>query len=170
MRKRIDFNVNSPAVSVPGTVLHEMCSHALDAVPEECCGLITGSPEAPFGRVSRITNVMNKMHLNNPNQYPRDARVGYYMAEVEYLSALSQAEARGESVTGVYHSHVDAGAYLSGEDLAYAENPLFPFPGAFQIVLGVTAGRIKEVAYFGVDRESGGFLDDCGRLIEVIEE
>lgn len=170
VRDRIDLNSELPPVTLPGRVLNEICSHALDALPEECCGLITGISERPFLGVYRITNVMNKMHLSAPAIYPRDARVGYYMAEPEYLNAQLDAEERGESVTGVYHSHVDAGAYLSAEDLAYAENPLFPFPGAFQMVLGILGGRIEEVAYFGVDHVTGGFSTDGGQLIEVKEE
>ena len=147
-----------------------MCSHALDAVPEECCGLITGRSGEPFVRLSRISNVMNKMHLSDPRQYPLDATVGYYMAETEYLNAMLQAEERGEFVTGVYHSHLNAGAYLSDEDRAYAENPLFPFPGALQIVLSVSGGRIKEVACFGPDASGSGEYEKLGRLIEVTKE
>jgi len=170
VRERLDINPDLPPITVPGRVFNEMCSHALDVVPEECCGLITGCSNTPFMGVSRITNVMNKMHLSDPEQYPRDARVGYYMAETEYLSAQIQAQERGEFVTGVYHSHLNAGAYLSAEDRAYAENPLFPFPGAFQIILSVVGGRIKEVACFGVDVEGGGLYEKNGRLIEVTKE
>ena len=168
MRERLDINPDLLPIMVPGRVFNEMCSHALDAVPEECCGLITGCSKTPFMGVNRITNVMNKMHLSDPEQYPRDARVGYYMAETEYLSAQIQAEERGEFVTGVYHSHPNAVAYLSAEDRAYAENPLFPFPGAVQIILSVAGGRIKEVACFGVD--AGGLYEKNGRLIEVTKE
>lgn len=167
MRDRIDLNSALPPVRLPGRILGEMCSHALDSVPDECCGLITGMSESPFMGVYRITNVMNKMHLSDPALYPRDARVGYYMAEAEYMRTQMEAKERGESVTGVYHSHVNAGAYLSAEDLAYAENPLFPFPGAFQMVLGILSGRVQEVAYFGIDPATSGFSSEGGRLIEV---
>ena len=169
VRDRIDMNTNLPPVAMPGRLFNELCSHALDAMPEECCGLITGRPEQPFQNVCRIPNVMNKMHLSDPSNYPRDARFGYYMAESEYLRVQVDAEDRGEMVTGVYHSHIDAGAYLSSDDLAYAENPLFPFPGAFQIVLGVAGGRIEEVALFEVDPATGEFPPGAGRLIEVKE-
>ena len=170
VRDRIDLNSDLPPVRLPGRVLGEMCSHALNAMPEECCGLITGISQRPFMGVHRITNVMNKMHLSAPDTYPRDARVGYYMAEPEYLRAQIDAEARGESVTGVYHSHVNAGAYLSAEDLAYAQNPLFPFPGAFQMVLGILVGRIQEVAYFSVDSATRELAPNGGQLIEVRDE
>lgn len=170
MRERLDINPELPPISVPGRVFNEMCSHALDAVPEECCGLITGRSDSPFLGLNRISNVMNKMHLSDPERYPLDATVGYYMAETEYLSAMVQAEERGEFVTGVYHSHLNVGAYLSEEDRAYAENPLFPFPGALQIVLSVSGGRIKEVACFGLAQEGGGEYEKLGRLIEVTKE
>jgi proteasome lid subunit RPN8/RPN11 len=91
------------------------------------------------------------------------------MAEAEYLSAQHEAEERGERVTAVYHSHVDADAYLSPEDRVFAESPLFPFPGAFQIVLSVIGDRVKDAAIFEMDPESGIFTSDRGRLLQAVE-
>jgi len=141
----------------------------MDAVPEECCGLITGSDEEKFESVWRISNAMTRMHVADEETFPRDARTAYYMAEVEYLQAQKDAEARGESVTAVYHSHVNADAYLSAEDRVYAESPLFPFPGALQIVLSVVGGRVKDAAIFEIDPESGRFTSEGGRLLEDAE-
>jgi len=151
-------------------VLSELCNHALDTAPEECCGLVTGTAAQRFRNVYRITNVMTKMHLADAVAFPRDARHAYYMAEIEYLRAQQHAESKGETVTAVYHSHVEAGAYLSAEDLAYAEHALFPFPGAAQIVLSVLGGRVDESAIFEVSRATGTFAPRSGRLLEVDEE
>jgi len=169
VRARIELNRNLEPVPCPAPVLSELCNHAVDTAPEECCGLVTGTPTDPFRHVHRITNVMTKMHLGDPVAFPRDAHHAYYMAEIEYLLAQKQAEARGETVTAVYHSHVDAGAYLSVEDLAYAEHPLFPFPGAAQIVLSVLGGRVKEAAIFEIDETTGTFPAQGGRPLEVVD-
>ena len=85
------------------------------------------------------------------------------------LAAQKEAEARGERVTALYHSHVDADAYLSAEDLTYAESPLFPFPGALQIVLSVMGDRVKDTVLFEMDPELGLFSPGCGRLLQAQE-
>lgn len=173
MRGRIELNRDLEPAPFPATVMSELCQHALDTAPEECCGLVTGTAANRFEHSHRITNVMTKMHLGDALAFPRDARHAYYMAEVEYLRAQKEAEAHGRVVTAVYHSHVGAGAYLSEEDLGYAEHPLFPFPGAAQIVIGVVSDRgtdrIKEAALFEIDPASGGFSEAGGRLLEVGE-
>jgi proteasome lid subunit RPN8/RPN11 len=129
-------------------VLHEICRHALDVIPEECCGLVLGRGDERFVRIVRVTNVMTKMHLADPIAFPRDAHHAYYMSEVEYQRALDEAEAHGERVSAVYHSHVGEGCHLSAEDLAFAVHPLFPFPDASQIVVSLLSGRVAEVGLF----------------------
>lgn len=169
MRARVELNRNLGPVPCPAPVLSELCNHALETAPEECCGLIVGSGRQRFEQVHRITNVMTRMHLADPLAFPRDARHAYYMAELEYLVAQKDAEARGRTVTAVYHSHVEAGAYLSQEDLAYAEHPLFPFPRAAQIVVSVLGGRVKEAAIFEIDPATGTFRQPGGRPLGVVE-
>ena len=169
MRERVELNRKLPPVAIPATVLNELCRHALDAVPEECCGLITGTQAEVFSTVRRVSNVMTRMHVTDEAAFPRDARTGYYMAETEYLSAQQEAGARGERITAVYHSHVDADAYLSEEDLVYAESPIFPFPGAFQIVLSVVGDKVKDAAIFEPDPEVGEFSHDRACLIKARE-
>ena len=171
MRRRIELNQDLPEVAIPSAVMHELCSHALGAAPEECCGLVTGTKEESFRSVHRITNVMTKKHLADPVAFPRDAREAYYMSEVEYLRAQQEAESRGERVTAVYHSHVGTGVYLSEEDRAFAEHPLFPFPAAAQIVLSVVTERLVEGGIFQIDPQAGpGIFDERGGRRLVVSE
>ena len=64
---------------------------------------------------------------------------------------------------------MDADAYLSEEDLVYAESPIFPFPGAFQIVVSVVGDKVKDAAIFESDPESGGFAHERASLIKARE-
>lgn len=169
MRERIELNQNLAPTAVSGDVMHELCSHALDVAPEECCGLVSGTRAERFHRVHRITNIMTKKHATDPLAFSRDAHHAYYMSEVEYLRAQREAENVGDRITAVYHSHVGADAYLSEEDRAYAEHPLFPFPGAAQIVLSLPGKRVETAAVFEVDPETGEFRQDGGRLLEVVD-
>jgi len=116
-------------------------------------------------RVVRVTNIMTKMHVADPEAFPRDARHAYYMSEVEYLRAIEEAEGQEEAVSAIYHSHFGQGCYLSKDDLAFASHPLFPFPEADQIVVSLLAGRVTEVGVFEPSPEAaGGFR---GRRLEA---
>ncbi len=145
---RIDLDPARGSRLVPSEVLLEICRHALDVAPEECCGLVLGNAEERHRRVVRITNVMTKIHVEDPVAFPRDARHAYYMSESEYLRALAEAAERQESVSAVYHSHFGQGCYLSQDDLAFAAHPLFPFPDAAQIVVSVLGDRVQDVGLF----------------------
>jgi proteasome lid subunit RPN8/RPN11 len=163
--ERVDLDPELESRFIPSAILHEICQHALDVAPEECCGLVMGNEAVPMLRVVRVTNVMMKMHVADPEAFPRDARHAYYMSEVEYLRSIDEAEKREEGVSAVYHSHFGQGCYLSQDDLAFASHPLFPFPMADQIVVSVLADRVSEVGVFEpVEGASSGFQ---GRRLEA---
>ena len=154
MPERVNLDPELESRFIPSDVLHEICQHALDVAPEECCGLVLGNLEVPFLRVVRVTNIMTKMHVADPEAFPRDARHAYYMSEVEYLSAIEEADARNERVSAIYHSHFGQGCYLSQDDLAFAGHPLFPFPAAAQLVVSLLRDRVREVGIFEPTGES----------------
>ncbi|MCR9096816.1 MAG: M67 family metallopeptidase [bacterium] len=168
MSDRVDLKAELESRSIPNDILHEICQHALDVVPEECCGLLLGDEEGWARRVVRITNVMTKMHVSDPEAFPRDARHAYYMSEVEYLKAVQEAEARSERVTAVYHSHVGHGCYLSPDDVAFATHPLFPFPEAAQIVVSLLDGKVKEAGVFEPRTTATGAPGFVGRFLEAV--
>lgn len=165
MSERVDLEVELSSRLILSDILHEICRHALEVAPEECCGLVMGNQSERFTRVVRVTNLMTKMHLADPKTFPRDARHAYYMSEVEYLRAIDEGDSKREVVTGVYHSHFGQGCYLSADDLAFAAHPLFPFPDAAQIVVSLLADRVSEVGIFEPDEGAeNGFV---GRRLEA---
>jgi proteasome lid subunit RPN8/RPN11 len=111
---------------------------------------VTGVEGEPFRQVHRCRNTMTQQHQNDPENFPRDGTQAYYMSELDYLRAQKEAEARGEQVTAVYHSHVAAGVYLSEMDQDFANHELFPFPDAAQIVLAVGAQKVDRVLSAGI--------------------
>jgi len=130
-----------PPLDVPSPVLSQMFEEAVKACSEraeECCGLLVGNDARPFLEAHPCANDMNRLHQRDPFHYPRDARHAFHMRETDYLRVAKEAEARGLRVTGVYHSHVNAGAYFSVLDQAFASQPLFPFPDAVHVVIAVT--------------------------------
>jgi len=142
VRTRIDVNPGLPPVPIAAALLNEICAHALEADPEECCGLVTGDAACRFARVHRCRNEMTALHRREPARWPRDGREAFHMNELDYLKVLDEATARGERVTAVYHSHVGPGAYFSETDQEFAAAPAFPFPGADHIVVAVFGGSV----------------------------
>ena len=143
-------------MSLPAEIWHELCQHALECLPEECCGLIVGDDAQRYRRRVKCANDMTKLHRQDPETFPRDGQSAFYMNEAEYLRARDEAEAAGQRVTAVYHSHVGYAAYLSEMDLDYAEHDLFPFPDADQIVLSVFDRKVGDPALFR--RTPDGFV------------
>jgi len=139
---RIDVDEALPSVEIPRPILNGLYAHAIETLPEECCG----------------RNEMTMHHRQNPTEYPRDGSEAFYMNSLDYLMAHEEAEAHGVRVTAVYHSHVGVGAYLSGMDLAYAVSTSFPFPDADHIVVAVFDCKVDSVAFFRKDGEDQSFL------------
>ena len=117
-------------------MLDEIRSHAraAAAVPEECCGLVLGAGTERFRRVYRCRNVMDRMHQEDPAQFPRTNRDAFYIDPGELMRAQVEADAMGEVVTAIYHSHVDARAYFSEMDQTFATQA---FPEADHLVVSV---------------------------------
>ncbi|MDX1650406.1 MAG: Mov34/MPN/PAD-1 family protein [Myxococcota bacterium] len=155
MSGRIEVNRSLAPVCMPARLLNELRSHALEAWPEECCGLLVGSAPGRFEAAHRCRNDMTRLHRQDPAAWPRDGTKAFHMNEIDYLRVRDQAEAAGGRVTGVYHSHVDAPAYFSELDQEYVRQPLFPFPDARHLVLSVVEGRVREAALFRIDPATG---------------
>lgn len=83
-----------------------MRSEVRGLVREEACGLLAGI-ESEVMHVIPVTNI-----LHSPNRYRMDPR--------EQLAALQQIEAQGQSVVGIYHSHVAGPSGLSEIDIIEA--------------------------------------------------
>ena len=164
MQRRVELDETLPPVRLPARILHEICQHALESLPEECCGLIVGNALERYRRPVRCRNEMTAPHHRDPERYPRDGRAAYYMNDHDVARVRREAEEAGECVTAVYHSHIGAGAYLSALDLAHAEHAFFPFPDADQIVVPVFERTFRDIAVF--QRGEAGF---AGHPVERAE-
>lgn len=148
MPERIELNPDLAPVTIPQKILNEMASHALETLPEECCGLVLGDERERFQAVFRCRNEMTRLHRGDPQRYPRDGREAFHMNETDYLAAQRQAEAGGGTVTAIYHSHVGYGVYFSARDQEYAQQEIFPFPEADHFVLSVLDRHVRAVGMF----------------------
>jgi proteasome lid subunit RPN8/RPN11 len=138
-------------------VVSEVFAHARECYPEECCGILTGPPGGDPARAVRCTNVQDQQVARG--EATLDARRAFFIDPIELHRALKAAEARGEEVRAIYHSHVDAEAYLSESDLkgALAPDGGPAWPGAAWLVVAVHEGVVREAALYEWRPDAGGF-------------
>jgi proteasome lid subunit RPN8/RPN11 len=153
----VEVNPKLDPVVISGRLLNEICTHALESHPEECCGLLTGRRAGRFDEVHRCRNEMTRLHRQDPVTYPRGGQRAFHMNEFDYMRVQEEAEAAGARVTGVYHSHVEAGAYFSEDDQKSALQELYPFRKVDHLVISVVDRKAKEVAAFRWDAATGRF-------------
>jgi proteasome lid subunit RPN8/RPN11 len=110
-----------------------------------------------FEEVHRCRNEMTRLHRRDPSQFPRHGETAFHMNEGDVLHVVEEAEARNWLVTGVYHSHADAGPYFSELDQEFARQPGFPFPRAQHVVISVLDGMVGEAAVFQRVEQPPGF-------------
>ena len=148
MSRRVDVDEKLEPIVIPGRILNELCAHALETLPEECCGLIMGDDDHRYREVARCRNDMTQQHRIDPVTYPRTGKKAFFMNPLDYVEAQRQSGENGNRITAVYHSHVGAGAYLSEMDLEYAENEFFPFPESDQLVVAVLGSKVAGIGLF----------------------
>jgi proteasome lid subunit RPN8/RPN11 len=91
------------SISVPQEVLDEIVEHAREDLPNECCGVLTGT-DNDIKALERTEN-----EFASP--------MSYRISSEEIFRAYKAASERGEDIVGFYHSHVRSQAYPSQTDL-----------------------------------------------------
>jgi proteasome lid subunit RPN8/RPN11 len=114
--------------------------------PQEACGLLL---QAPDGTVRCVVapNLQDRYHALDPALYVRTARTAYKLNE----RLISKAGEAGESLLAIWHSHCDAGAYFSAEDVRSAAPDGQPaYPNVAYLVVSVMGGQVAahEVYHF----------------------
>jgi proteasome lid subunit RPN8/RPN11 len=126
-----------PEPAWPEAVSQEVTRHLEAAYPLEGCGVILREGGEGPCRVLPLRNVAGQ---------PRTA---YAFSPEEWLAVCLEADARGERVVCVFHSHVEAPATFSQEDRARAApggQPLLP--GVFYLIGSVHRGCVVWVCEY----------------------
>jgi proteasome lid subunit RPN8/RPN11 len=90
--------------------------HCYDGLPDEACGLLLG----PLGATGEPTgSVTEARPCHNADASART----YTVDPKDMLAAMRAAEARGDEIVGVWHSHTHTVAYPSPTDVRQAVDP-----------------------------------------------
>lgn len=113
------------------------------AWPHEACGLLQGETTESAVRVARIISCAN-VHAEPHHRYTIDPET--------FLHAEHAAQARGQSIVGVWHSHPNGEPIPSATDRAEA------WPNWSYLIAGVTNGAMTALRCWRLD-DSGGFRE-----------
>ncbi len=122
-----------------------MIAHALEEDPLECCGVLLGS-ETEARRLERIRNVSE------------DRERRYSMDPLEQAAAEQRADAAGEGITAIYHSHTYTQAYPSKTDVRNAVNSMWT--GPFYVLVSLVEKTRPVVRAFRIS--------DSGEVTEAV--
>lgn len=94
-------------------------AHCYFGLPDEACGLLAGTvvDGEATGFVSEVYPTVNTDA--SARSYTVDGR--------DYLRASRDAEARGDEIIGVWHSHTHTDAYPSDTDVRRAVDPMWVY-------------------------------------------
>ena len=94
-------------------------AHCFDGLPDEACGMLAGPMNGaePTGDVAQVYPCRNA-----------DASARTYTVEPrDLLRAMRDAEAHGDEIIGVWHSHTHTDAYPSQTDVRQAVDPAWVY-------------------------------------------
>ncbi|MCH8888126.1 MAG: Mov34/MPN/PAD-1 family protein [SAR324 cluster bacterium] len=147
-------------VEIPRELLEQCFAHGVNTYPEEGCGVLSGPLHQPplLDGFHLVENIINRMHQEDPERYPRTAGRGYFMDPAEMMRLEKQFANQGRMLKAIFHSHVDVGAYFSQEDMdraLWAGQPILP--GVAYLVCGIKNRQPDGAMLAWFDERSGGF-------------
>ena len=113
---------------LPKAMVDEMVQHAIDDLPNECCGIITGKDGAA------ATFYRTRNAEASPFRYSIDPR--------DILKVEREMDDDGLQVLVIYHSHVASEAYPSPTDVRLSQwpgtdPPMDLYPGAHYVLISL---------------------------------
>ena len=96
-------------MNLPKWIAEAMISHAIEGLPNECCGILAG----------KNTEVSNLFRMKNVEESP----FRYSMDGKEMLGGLNKLDDEGMDLLAIYHSHTHTPAYPSATDVRLATWP-----------------------------------------------
>ena len=131
-------------ITLATSALAAIRDHGAAAYPYECCGALLGAPGAEGQRT-----VGEAWPLPNVADAGRERR--FRIEAADYMRSEARAAALGVSLLGFYHSHPDAPARPSLEDLAHA------WPNLDYIIVSIQRGQAGDISCWRLREDRSGF-------------
>ena len=136
--------------------IEKMYRHALKEYPDDCCGIVTGDERNQTVHFCR--NIQNRLHAEDPERYPGDAKTAYFIDRSEFNRIISSAKEQAHDIIAFYHSHTDHEAYFSATDVEVQTVFGEPeFPDAVHIVVSIMDGRAHDIKGYKWDKDKRDF-------------
>ena len=129
--------------------IEEICNHARQIYPEECCGLLIGTVAGEKKIVTEVLQTENNWEADSAtfaemtgskrNRFSIDPRV--------LLQTQKDARERHLNIIGIYHSHPDSTAIPSEYDRRIA------WSGYSYVIIAVREGDVVEVCSWSLDEQ-----------------
>ena len=157
-----------PTWRIPAEIHRQVVRFAEADYPEETCGFVFGTGDAL--EVIPMENVQNRLHAEDPERHPRDARTAYEFDPRELLRVLREKEEAGIPLRAIYHSHPDHDAYFSETDSAAAAPFGEPsYPGTIHLVYSVRSGQAADVKGFDWSDEAHAYVEVDVEILDVLD-
>lgn len=134
-------------IFVSGSVLQAIRAQAESSYPEESAGLMLGKT------VQEVRIVLGVLGLEN-RRAGAARRTRYLIEAADLLRASEQAEASGQEVVGVFHSHPDHPARPSETDREWA------WPYYSYLITSVVRGNAEQTRCWRLSQDRSGFEEE----------
>lgn len=131
-------------IVLSGEAVEAIRRHGGAGYPLECCGALIGRVAESGAR-----EVKEAWPLTNAAAASPERR--FTVAPEDYRRAEARAAASGSTLLGFYHSHPDAPARPSLEDLVHA------WPNLDYIIVSIMRGRAEEISCWRLREDRSGF-------------
>ena len=106
----------TPTLRLSESQYQTIVGNCYDGLPDEACGLLIG----PLGVTGDPTGAVSEAR---PARNADASARTYTVDPKDMLATMRAAEARGEEIIGVWHSHTHTDAYPSPTDVRQAVDP-----------------------------------------------
>jgi len=121
--------------------------------PNECCGVLIGSPDKGQKTVTKLVVAQNQRHDSLRNRYLIDPAVIYRLE--------SELRGTGKAILGFFHSHPDAPARPSLYDQEHA------WPWYSYLIVSVVRGKTADTTVWQLRPDRSGFEQGAFEVSEV---
>ena len=111
----------SPALRLSTSQHERIVAHCYSGLPDEACGLLGGPVTGALGSREATGFVSEVYPAVNADASART----YTVDGRDHLRAIRDAEARGEEIIGIWHSHTHTDPYPSPTDVRSAVDPMW---------------------------------------------